>query len=386
MGIGKCFTHGTRDTKIMYNKKEKNFDTTKTPYTLIWYQPISPNWMSSTRDLFGVDQVEVRAWHQVGKELKIETNVGDMKMTVRRTPDYFVEFIRNGETMLKSKTDVTPATFTTTIDTLFYMPSTAMLHKMFCLYGKGCFNKRQGHMKVVVDRVNKNAFTNKFSFESTVMKDDRMALEMAVSTMTAPYTFHMNASYFLPRFFNDINRKTIDATITHQMGSKLEVKSNCPEFETFIVTTTGNKRSVVLNGKELTVVDFKRGDRTISQTTELPSGVHLTTTVEWTEVSPNRKFKGIFGWDFQTLSTGNFHFDVKGENPWVGNYAVDRHANWEMSKPRYMFNWVGKSEFKTGPFSSFSPIDTKMNFVFNTRKMVLNADMVETMGGKQWGL
>merc|ERR1711934_863131 len=76
----------------------------------------------------------------------------------------------------------------------------------------------------------------------------------------APYTFHMNAPYFLPRFFNDINRKTIEATITHQMGSKLEVKSNCPEFETFIVTTTGNKRSVVLNGKELTVVDFKRGE------------------------------------------------------------------------------------------------------------------------------
>merc|ERR1712013_884314 len=113
------------------------------------------------------------------------------------------------------------------------------------------------------------------------------------------------------------------------------------------------------------------------------AGKDETITVE---VTPNRKFEGIFGWDFQTLSTGNFHFDVKGENPWVGNYAIDRHANWEMNKPRYMFNWVGKSEFKTGPFSSFSPIDTKMNFVFNTRKMVLNADMVETMGGKQWGL
>merc|ERR1711978_383864 len=247
-------------TKIMYNKKDKNFlmgkmhfedksmvdgqkfqekrlDTTKQPYELIWDQPISPSWMSSTRDLFGVDQVEVRAWHQVGKELKIETNVGDMKMTVRRTPDYFVEFIRNGETMLKSKTDVTPATFTTTIDTLFYLPSNSMLSKVFCMYGKGCFNKRQGHMKVVVDRVNKNAF---------------------------------------------INRKTIDATIMHEMGSKLEVKSNCPEFETFIITTTGNKRSVVLNGKELTVVDFQRGARRISQTTELPSGEHLTTTVEWT--------------------------------------------------------------------------------------------------------
>merc|ERR1711902_316496 len=142
-----------------------------------------PSWMSSTRDMFGVDQVEVRAWHQVGKELKIETNVGEMKLTVRRTPDNFVEFIRMGETMLKSKTDVTPATFTTTIDTLFYLPSNSMLSKVFCMYGKGCFNKRQGHMKVVVDRVNKNAFMNKFSVESTVHKDDRMALEMSVNTM-----------------------------------------------------------------------------------------------------------------------------------------------------------------------------------------------------------
>merc|ERR1711972_1295167 len=173
--IGKCFTHGTRDTKI-------------------------------------------------------ETNVGEMKLTVRRTPDYFVEFIRMGETMLKSKTDVTPATFTTTIDTLFYLPSNSLLTKVFCMYGKGCFNKRQGHMKVVVDRVNKNAFMNKFSVESTIHKDDRMALEMSVNTMVTPYTFHMNAPYFLPRFFNDINRKTIDATIMHEMGSKLEVKSNCPEF------------------------------------------------------------------------------------------------------------------------------------------------------------
>merc|ERR1719284_604443 len=278
--------------------QEKKLDTTKQPYELIWYQPISPSWMSSTRDMFGVDQVEVRAWHQVGKELKIETNVGEMKLTVRRTPDYFVEFIRMGETMLKSKTDVTLATFTTTIDTLFYLPSNSMLSKVFCMYGKGCFNKRQGHMKVVVDRVNKNAFMNKFSVESTVHKDDRMALGMSVNTMVTPYSFH-------------------------EMGSKLEVKSNCPEFETFIITTTGNKRSVVLNGKELTVVDFQRGARRISQTTELPSGEHLTTTVEWTEdslkknqatitveVTPNRKFEGVFGWDFQTLSTGNFHFDV----------------------------------------------------------------------------
>merc|ERR1712025_93960 len=139
--------------------------------------------------------------------------------------------------------------------------------------------------------------------------------------------------------------------------------------------TTGNKRSIVLNGKELTVVDFKRGDRTISQTTELPSGEHLTTTVE-----------GTFGWAFQTCYMGNFHVDVKGENPWVGDYAMDRHVNWNLSRPEYIFNWVGKSEFKNGPFASFSPIDSKINFNYNSRQLMLNADMVETMGGKQYGV
>merc|ERR1712226_1502647 len=52
------------------------------------------------------------------------------------------------------------------------------------------------------------------------------------------------------------------------------------------------------------------------------------------------------GWDFQTYYMGNFHVDVKGENPWVGDYAMDRHVNWNLSRPEYMFNWVGKSEFK----------------------------------------
>merc|ERR1719431_1927414 len=84
-------------------------------------------------------------------------------------------------------TEITPAMFTANIDTLFYLPSTTIIHKMFCLYGKGCFNKRQGHMKIVIDRANKNALLNKFSIESTIVKDDKMALEMAVSTMNAPY-------------------------------------------------------------------------------------------------------------------------------------------------------------------------------------------------------
>merc|ERR1712226_1842316 len=360
--VGRCFTHGTRNTKMMYHKNDKNFllgkmkfedksmvdgqklqekklDTTKTPYTLMWYQPIGP---INTRDLFNLDQVEVKAWHTIGQELKIETNIEDMKLTIGRTPHYFIEFIRNGETMVKAMTEITPAMFTANIDTLFYLPSTTIIHKMFCLYGKGCFNKRQGHMKIVIDRANKNALLNKFSIESTIVKDDKMALEMSVSTMNAPYTFH----------------------------------TNCPEFENFAVTTNGNHRTVMLNGRE-----------------------HLTTTVEWTrdtmktneatvpiQITPDRRFNGIFSWDFQTVKMGNMRFDMRGRNPWLGEYSINRKANWNLAAPQYIFGWVGKSEFSTGILSTFSPIDSKFEFNYDMRRGMLNADIFETLGGKKWGM
>merc|ERR1712008_372219 len=311
--------------------------------TLMWYQPIGP---INTRDLFNLDQVEMKAWHTIGQELKIETNIDDMKLTIRRTPHYFIELVRNGETMLKTMTEITPAMFT-----------------------------------------------------ATIVKDDKMALEMSVSTMTAPYTFHINAPYFLPRFFSDMTRKTIDGTITHQMGNKLEIHTNCPEFENFAVTTNGNHRTVVLNGKELTVVDYTTGQKRISQTMELPTGEHLTTTVEWTgdtmktneatvtiQITPDRRFTGIFGWDFQAVKMGNMKFDIKGMNPWMGEYSINRKANWNMAAPQFIFNWVGKSEFTTGMLSTFSPIDSKFEFNYDTRRGMLNADIFETLGGKKWGM
>merc|ERR1712112_695875 len=229
-------------------------------------------------------------------------------------------------------------------------------------------------MKVVIDRANKNALLNKFSIESTIVKDDKMALEMSVSTMNAPYTFHINAPYFLPRFFSDMTRKTIEGTITHQMGNKLEIHTNCPEFENFAVTTNGNNRTVMLNGRELTVVDYTTGQKRISQTMELPSGEHLTTTVEWTrdtmktneatvtiQITPDRRFNGIFSWDFQTVKMGNMRFDMRGRNPWLG-------------------------EFSTGILSTFSPIDSKFEFNYDMRRGMLNADIFETLGGKKWGM
>merc|ERR550519_559232 len=69
------------DTSTVDGKKfhEHKLDTTKTPYTLTWYRPEGPHMFYTTQSLFGVDQVEVKAWHTIGKELKVETNIEDMK-------------------------------------------------------------------------------------------------------------------------------------------------------------------------------------------------------------------------------------------------------------------------------------------------------------------
>jgi hypothetical protein len=366
---------------------------------MTWYMPYGPTWMYNTHELFGLEEVDVKVWHTIGKELIIKTNIDNIKLTVRRNPNYFVEFIKDGETRLKTLTEVTPAMFTTTIDTIFYLPSSSMFHKVFCQFGKGCFNRREGHMKIVVDRQNKNALFNKFMIESKIVKDADQVLDLKLDTMVSPYTFHMHAPYILPKIFSDVRRHTIDATINHQMGKMLEIKSNCPEFENFKVTSDGAKRTVVLNGKELTIVNYAHGTKTISQTTALPSGEHLTTTVEWTKdtmktnkaivtvkVTPDRLFKGTFEWDFQTMTMGNLMFDLRGKNPWIGDYKVKRNVNWNMAPPQFIFNWVGRSEFTTGPLSPISPIDSKFMVDFDTRRMHLNADLLEIVGGKKFGV
>merc|ERR1712071_246041 len=109
------------------------------------------------------------------------------------------------------------------------------------------------------------------------------------------------------------------------------------------------------------------GQRHISQTTELPSGEHLTTKVEWTKdtmrnnkailtvnITPNREFKGII--------------------------------DWHITPAVFIANWNGKTEFAEGPLAVVSPMDTFVHFNFDKNHKTLDADMTETFGGKKWGV
>jgi hypothetical protein len=407
--VGQCFTNGMRETKVMYNKKEtnilgkmmfkdvtivdgvkvqeKNIDTTTSPYVMTWYKPFGKY---STNEIFGLEQVEVKAWHKVNEELVVETNIGDMKLTVRKFPA-FVEFIKDGETRFKSQTEITPALFSSNTETVLYIP-----HGCFSHYG--CFTKKEGHVKVVYERVNKNTLFNKFMIEFSSVTDNDQVLNMKVDTMVSPYTVNIHAPYIIPKIFNDVSRHNIDATINHQVGKMLEIESNCPEIKNFKYLVNGTKRTVVLNGQELTMLTM--GTKKISQTMVLPSGEKMTTTVEWTKNTMKinkalvtiaidrenpKQFMGTFEWDFQTMANGSLMFDIKGRDPVIGSYKVNRSINWSVAAPQYVFNSVGKSEFTYG-FMAFFPIDSDIKLKFDTRSMMLNADLMEIVGKQKYGV
>ena len=323
----------------------------------------------------------------------METNLSGMKMTIRRKPDYFVEFIKDGQTMLKVTANVTPAAYTLDMVTKFYLMSDTLFHQVFCSYGSGCFNERDGHIKIFVDRVNKNTLLNKFSVEAVVKKDQTTVLEWNVDTVKAPHVFRMHAPYFLPKVLGDTTRHTIEGTV--QTGpDSLEFISNIPEVKTFKVSKNGIKHKVELNGEELVVVDYKKGSKQISQTTVLPSGESVTTSLMWTTANakknkiilkvtaPQRNLDATFDWD---LPAGVVKMVWKAENPHWGQYEITRNGRWSFNANKVLVNWTGKSTFTKGLLAAFSPIDTNMQLDLNKEAWVLDADVTKVIGGKPYG-
>merc|ERR1712088_79268 len=100
--IGIYYKTGDRTRTITYDKKNRNFllgklfvedkimaegekfshiklDTRATPYTLVWFHQPVRSLFPTTRDVTGQDELTVSAWHTPGKELKIETNLPELK-------------------------------------------------------------------------------------------------------------------------------------------------------------------------------------------------------------------------------------------------------------------------------------------------------------------
>merc|ERR1719402_639858 len=129
--------------KVFVDKKNKNFlfnkmtydsevkldgqvyktiklDTVNTPYQLTWNEPKTPIWMPSPMNLFGLPMWSVTVDHKAGKELVMKSNLADMKLTIRRQPKIFVEFIKHKETLFLLDAKINKKAIKADLKTMMY--------------------------------------------------------------------------------------------------------------------------------------------------------------------------------------------------------------------------------------------------------------------------
>ena len=118
--VGIYYKDGERTRTITYDKQSRNFllgklfvedkimaegekfyhikvDTRATPYTMVWFHQPVRGLLPTTRDVTGQDEMIVSAWHNPGKELKIETNLPEFKTTKVTSTGPTKKFELNGK-------------------------------------------------------------------------------------------------------------------------------------------------------------------------------------------------------------------------------------------------------------------------------------------------
>merc|ERR1711872_270307 len=339
----------------------------------------------------------------IKQEMKVQylpNNGLDLKIQVTReahsdaSRHLHAEVTRGGEKYLEYKNDVIP-TFTATstevkVDSQFDISEKSMFYAGFCNYG--CFKTRTMHSKLFVDK----AKPYKFSLEVELTKDGAKVLDMEINSRNNPYIFKINAPRILPKIL-PTGRSSIEFEADHNPGQYLHVTSNTNMLASFKVDKMGNgMRKVELNGKELVQADFNMGDNTVSQTTTLPDGRSLTTTVSWQsdDLKKNRvnlKLDGTerqldshFEWDVNNKEAMTMKMQAKGNNKRWGNYEISRDVKMSVANRVFKVDLTGDANFDN--FAMPSPIATKLqaNLDFGNKNYMF--DFQKDFNGKKMGV
>jgi len=268
----------------------------------------------------------------------------------------------------------------------------SMVYSLFCNHGFGCFKHRSLKAKMNLDK----AKPLRVDFDLNLFKDDEEVLMADVNTKQSPYKFVVKAPRILPKLL-PTGRSSIEFEADHNPGQYLHVKSNTNMLSSFNVDKLPNgMRKVELNGKELLQADFNKGDNTVSQTTTLPDGRSLTTTVSWESDNMeknkvNLKLDGTernldadFEWDFQNPRDMSFKGHGKGQNKRWGNYEISRDL--KMSAADGVFKLDGTGYANIDKFFMPTPVDTQMKVMLNMNNNEYMFDVSKTYDGKKMGL
>merc|ERR1712200_90652 len=257
---------------------------------------------------------------------------------------------RGGEEYLKYNLDIEPcdsgAGHEVNVKSEFNINEKSVMYPVFCTYG--CFKKRALNARMYSDK-------------------------------EKPYKIDVDV-----HLFKDADEVLTVATNTNMLAS-------------FKVDKMGNgMRKVELNGKELVQADFNMGDNTVSQTTPLPDGRSLTTTVSWQsdDLKKNRvnlKLDGTerqldshFEWDVDNKEAMTMKMQAKGNNKRWGNYEISRDVKMGVANRVFKVDLTGDANFDN--FAMPSPIATKLqaNLDFGNKNYMF--DFQKDFNGKKMGV
>jgi len=301
---------------------------------------------------------------------------------------------RGGEEYLKYNLDIEPsdsgAGHEVNVKSEFNINEKSVMYPVFCTYG--CFKKRALNARMYSDKEK----PYKIDVDVHLFKDADEVLTVDINTMQSPYVFKLIAPRILPKIL-PTGRSSIEFEADHNPGQYLHVTSNTNMLASFKVDKMGNgMRKVELNGKELVQADFNMGDNTVSQTTTLPDGRSLTTTVSWQsdDLKKNRvnlKLDGTerqldshFEWDVNNREAMTMKMQAKGNNKRWGNYEISRDVKMGVANRVFKVDLTGDANFDN--FAMPSPIATKLqaNLDFGNKNYMF--DFQKDFNGKKMGV
>jgi len=236
----------------------------------------------------------------------------------------------------------------------------------------------------------------RMDFDLNLFKDNDEVVMVDINTLASPYVFKVNAPRILPKIL-PTGRESIEFEADHNPGQYLHVKSNTNILSSFNVDKLGNgMRKIELNGKELLQADFNKGDNMVSQTTTLPDGKSLTTTIKWDSDNMkknkvNLKLDGTernldadFEWDLTNPAAMTMKGHGKGQNKRWGNYEVSRDV--KMSSQNGVFKLDVEGDANMEKFFMPSPIKTIMKVMLDMNNNDYMFDISKDFDGKKMGV
>jgi len=328
-----------------------------------------------------------------------EFGVKDMVVTISRdaddkSRDWNVVITRNKEELIHYNLNVAPRVGSTDyeldVKSEFTLSENSKLYPMFCTYG--CWTKRN---LVASARLDKNK-PYKMILSLVLKKDGADVMNIDVNTKNNPYEFIIKAPRLLPKILPS-GRSSIEFKADHNPGKKLAITSNTNSLPSLIFERLPNNDvKVILNGEEKITGGLAMKGNQISQTSTLPDGRSLTTTLKWKtkDLKHNtvdlilegteRNLKANIDWDLTNPSSMYLNLDAKGNNKRFGDYKVDRHMTASVGDKSLKFSGKGNSSFQNAPWPNPIQTDIELDMDYKTKKYYVKINKIA--GGVAWGI